>query len=295
MVPKHIKRASDLVTSHQAVCSGFLDQALTKTQKATPYVEAALSFWRMLQDAAEISELLQSTEYRDHLLAAAGFSDKAMNHLSQPELSQALQKVFETFLKRSGTHFREEVFCRYLLTRGDALGGQMRNVTGAAGQTRLTKAILEALKRTGTTHNTLLAVNGEKIQRISWSSRRLLFGVKPKLINKSIDVILLDTASGNDKETLLERPAAYLACGELKSGIVPAGADEHWKTAKTALSRIRSKLKRACPSLFFVAAAIETAMAKEIFRDLKKGYLTHAANLTDDRQVEDLASWLISL
>jgi type II restriction enzyme len=191
MVPKHINRASDLVTSHQAVCSGFLGQALTKTQKATPYVEAALSFWRALQGASEISELLRSTEYRDHLLAAAGFSDKAMNHLSQSELSQALQKVFETILKRSGMHFREEVFCRYLLTKGDALGGQRRNITGAAGQTRLTKAILEALKRARTAHDTVRAANGEKIQRISWNSRRLLFDVKPKLIDKSIDVILL--------------------------------------------------------------------------------------------------------
>jgi hypothetical protein len=106
---------------------------------------------------------------------------------------------------------------------------------------------------------------------------------------------LLNTSSGEDEEMLLERPAAYLACGELKGGIDPAGADEHWKTAKTALSRIGNKLKRSCPPLFFVAAAIETAMARDIFRDLKKGFLTHAANLTDDRQVEDLASWLISL
>ncbi|TKS60793.1 MAG: restriction endonuclease [Nitrospira sp.] len=295
MIPKHISRASDLVTSHQAVCIGFLNQALTKTQKATPYVKEAFSFWQVLQGVSEVSELLQLPEYRDHLLASAGFSDKAMNHLSESELEQALQRVFETILQRSGEHFREEVFFRYLLTKGDALGGQMHNVTGAAGQTRLMEAIQAALKRAGAEYDIVHAANGEKIQRISWDSRRLLFDVKPKLIDKSIDVILLDTSSNEDEEMLLERAAAYLACGELKGGIDPAGADEHWKTAKTALSRIRNKLKRSCPPLFFVAAAIEMAMAKEIFRDLKKGFLTHIANLTDDRQVEDLASWLVSL
>lgn len=295
MVPKHISRALDLVTSHHAICNGFLNQALAKTQKATPYIEEALSFWHALQEVKDVLRLLQLPEYREQLLASAGFSDKALNHLSDEELNQSLIKVFETIFQRAGKHFREEILFRYLLTKGDALGGQMRNITGAAGQTKLTKAILAALNRIKILHDTIRASEGDKIQRISWENRRLLFDVKPKLIDKNIDIILLDISSNEDEEALLEKPAAYLACGELKGGIDPAGADEHWKTAKTALNRIRTKFKRSCPPLFFVAAAIENAMAKEIFRDLQRGFLTHAANLTVDRQVEDTASWLVSL
>ena len=42
---------------------------------------------------------------------------------------------------------------------------------------------------------------------------------------------------GSSPETLhVENPKHYLACGELKGGIDPAGADEHWKTAGKALS-----------------------------------------------------------
>lgn len=265
-----------------------------KTKRATPYVEEGLAFWRALQSVTDVMQLLGLVEHRQQLLAAAGFSDKALNHLSEDELDRALRKVFGVF-QRSGTGFREEIFFRYLLTKGDALGGQMRNVTGAAGQTKLTRGILDALTRSGITPEITSAAKGQKIRRIIWENRRLLFDVKPKLIDKNIDVILLDASTNEGEATLLQRASAYLACGELKGGIDPAGADEHWKTAKSALNRIRSKFKRPCPALFFVAAAIQTAMAKEIFRDLKRGFLAHAASLTVNQQVGDLAAWLVSL
>jgi len=94
---------------------------------------------------------------------------------------------------------------------------------------------------------------------------------------------------------LLADKSKYLACGELKGGIDPAGADEHWKTANSALSRIRSAFGRNAPALFFVGAAIEASMAKEIFKQLKSGKLSHAANLHEDEQVNDLVDWLLSL
>lgn len=294
MTPKLIQKSSDLVTTHRAVCDGFLGQALSKTQKAIPYIEDALVFWAELKKVSDVTKLLEVAAFRDRLLAAAGFSDKAINHLSEEELTEALEKVFQTTFHKAGANFREEIFYRYLLTKGDALGGQMRNFTGAAAQLKLASALLKELdgsadlevKRSPAT---------EKIQRISWRGRRLLFDVKPKLIGKSVDVILLAGREGVSEITLLEEPASYLACGELKGGIDPAGADEHWKTANSALNRIRKVLKRACPPLFFIGAAIEPQMAKEIFGELQKENLAHAANLTVDAQVHDLASWLVSL
>ena len=33
MLPKYIKKASDLITTHQATCSGFLEQAVAKVDR----------------------------------------------------------------------------------------------------------------------------------------------------------------------------------------------------------------------------------------------------------------------
>ena len=90
---------------------------------------------------------------------------------------------------------------------------------------------------------------------------------------------------------------SYIALGELKGGIDPAGADEHWKTARTALSRIheafaRNQLK---PHTFFIGAAIEPKMALEIWNFLESGIIENAANLTDDEQIASITNWLCSL
>lgn len=57
--------------------------------------------------------------------------------------------------------------------------------------------------------------------------------------------------------------------GELKGGIDPAGADEHWKTANTALDRIRNSFANVGYSVktSFVGAAIANAMAVEILNN----------------------------
>ena len=86
--------------------------------------------------------------------------------------------------------------------------------------------------------------------------------------------------------------------GELKGGIDPAGADEHWKTANSALNRIRDSYKKAGYSNIktaFVGAAIEKAMAKEIYSQLCDGTMTNATNLTNANQLIDFCNWLISL
>ena len=89
----------------------------------------------------------------------------------------------------------------------------------------------------------------------------------------------------------------YIALGELKGGIDPAGADEHWKTASAHLVRIRRSFLglQAQPYLFFIGNAIEASMAGEIWGMLEVGELTNAANMTDDRQAVSLVAWLCAL
>ena len=96
---------------------------------------------------------------------------------------------------------------------------------------------------------------------------------------------------------LIKQPEVYIALGELKGGIDPAGADEHWKTANSALNRITKAFREynIVPNTFFIAAAIQTSMADEIWSQLQNRTLTNAANLTQSNQVASLCSWLIQL
>lgn len=122
------------------------------------------------------------------------------------------------------------------------------------------------------------------------------------IVEKNVDLCLFDCLPdemtfGRDANSAHCNPEKYLALGELKGGIDPAGADEHWKTANSALQRIRTAFsKRNCkPYTFFIGAAIESAMAKEIFDQLESHTLTNGANLTNEVQVVSLCNWLINI
>jgi Restriction endonuclease BsobI len=47
--------------------------------------------------------------------------------------------------------------------------------------------------------------------------------------------------------------------------------------------------------LIFVGAAIEAAMAVEIFAQYQNGTLANCANLTNDEQLASACEWLVSL
>lgn len=271
-------------------------QALEKTRRAEPFIEDARRFWLTLQNVPTIRDLLKNVDIRNDLLFAAGFSQKAKNRLSREELESALKKVLETLKKEGKEEWRQELFYRYLLTKGDSLGGSMRNVTGALAGARFSNSVCSILKNKSIRHEVSCSTK-EKVQAIEWDDRLLLFDRTPNFIGKNIDVILLDSSRKNlPLSERLDRQSDYIACGELKGGIDPAGADEHWKTANSALQRIRNAFaSQRCPALFFMGAAIETAMAREIFDQLKDGRLTQAANFNVPSQLNFLVNWLLGL
>ena len=96
---------------------------------------------------------------------------------------------------------------------------------------------------------------------------------------------------------IISTPTNYIALGELKGGIDPAGADEHWKTANTALDRIRKAFAQSSviPKTFFVGAAIENSMSEEMYSQLINGTLSNAANLTNEKQVYSLCQWIVNI
>lgn len=293
---RYVRTSKDLVTPIDVTQSGFLQQALRKTKEASPYVERAKQLLDKLRLVHEPQELIRIGEIRDDLVTAAGFSDKATNYFSSSELENALLEVLQEIERKAGPDWRTEIIYRFLLTRGDTLGGVMRNIMGAEAKAKFAEAILKALKSKDISPSIICSrTNIDKVQQISWPERILLFDKTPKLIGKNVDVILLHQAESHVSVTaLLDRKDNYLVCGEVKGGIDPAGADEHWKTAYGALARIREKFQRGQPKLFFVGAAIENSMADEIFSQLQSGLLNHAANLNVSQQVSDLAAWLVS-
>lgn len=130
--------------------------------------------------------------------------------------------------------------------------------------------------------------------------RVLIFNITVPIVKNNVDLSLLACRSEDinlGKKSAYYFSDKYIALGELKGGIDPAGADEHWKTANSALNRIRNsfKKKRVSPFTFFVGAAIEKAMASEIFKQLKSGELTLAGNLTNDEHLYSVCGWLIEI
>ncbi len=311
---KHLKSSKGLETTYEAIRAGFVALALEKNRRATPFVAQARALKAAASKAKSPADLLKIPEIQSALLTAAGVSDKAENHLQDADKREAVNGLIKNFLEPAGVNFVEELVFRFLLTRGDTLGGSMRNVGGFMAQKKLTRAILAYLKLE---RHKCQWLHGEtnvwaelpeddtdielSLRGLSWDTgtgpRTLLYNLTVPLFKNNVDLSLFSCAAKNLTREKIKTPSAYIALGELKGGIDPAGADEHWKTARTALNRIHEAFKKQKlkPHTFFIGAAIEAKMAKEIWEMLTQGKLENAANLTDENQITSITSWLCSL
>ena len=311
----HLKSSKDLVTPYEATRAGFVALALEKNRKATPFIAEARA---LKAEASKVSfplKLLTIKTIRSSLLTAAGLSDKAEKHLQEEDKIKAIKGLIENFLEPAGKDFVEELVYRFLLTRGDQLGGSMRNLGGTLGERKLSRAIISSLNLSKISYKWLHTKSKKWINKsdddtdielhlkgLSWENsygiRTLIFNRNIPLVKKNVDLSILNCAPEQvnySKDSAHLVPENYIAFGELKGGIDPSGADEHWKTANSALNRIRESFaqKSLKPITFFVGAAIESSMSNEIFSQLQSGVLINAANLTNDDQVASLCNWLI--
>lgn len=318
----HITSSSSLVTPYEETRAGFIAMALGKNRKATPFVEQAKSLKERASLASCSQELLSFEEIRPSILAAAGVSDKASKYLTENDRIKAIQSLINDFLKPAGGDFVNELVYRFLLTKGDALGGSLRNLAGALAEQKFSRSVISALRLENRSYIWLHSKSGRWIEEaglddadielhlkgLSWNTsdkaRTLIYNLTVPIVNKNVDLCLFECGhdsiirQGKSKEKSAHyRPDLYIALGELKGGIDPAGADEHWKTASSALQRIRIAFSanNLSPKTFFVGAAIERAMAKEIYEQLKLQTMSNAANSTSESQLASLCRWLIHL
>jgi hypothetical protein len=311
---EHLQSSHDLETTYEAVRAGFVALALEKNRRATPFVAEA----RALKSAASMAkvpmDLVKISAIRAGLLTAAGVSDKAARHLQDADKDEAIAGLVGKYLEPAGANFVEELVFRFLLTRRDTLGGSMRNVGGFMAQCKLTRSIIAHLRLRGTKYRWRTSDPRAwadmpeedsdiefKVLAISWADaetcRTLMYNLTVPLFRNNVDLCLFDCSSDRMSRQIKNTPSTYVALGEIKGGIDPAGADEHWKTARTALNRIHKAFAKAKlkPHTFFIGAAIQPRMAQEIWTMLEGGELENAANLTNDEQMASLTRWLCVL
>ncbi|MBA4311612.1 MAG: restriction endonuclease [Chlorobiaceae bacterium] len=312
-----IQSANDLVTSREKTRAGFIALALEKNYLAVPYIEEAKALKSLASRIKKPNDLLEVNELRVGLLTASGLSEKSLNHLTEDDKTLAIKGLIEKFLEPAGEDFIDELVYRYLLTKGDALGGKARNLAGVLGERKFLRSLLSVFNLagieyqwktndTGTWLSKLEDDTGieKRINGLFWSknkvNRLLIMNITIPVVKKNVDLSILEGIPDDlkkGKQSIIHDINSYIALGELKGGLDPAGADEHWKTANSALERIRKSFvkKKKKPQTFFIGAAIENSMASEIFKQMKSGQLNNAANLTDDDQLTSICKWIINL
>lgn len=312
-----ITSAGDLVTPREQTRAGFIAMALEKNYIAVPYVQEAKALKALASRVSNPTELLELDDVRVGLITASGLSDKALNYLNEDDKTLAIKGLIEKFLEPAGEYFIDELVYRYLLTKGDALGGKARNLAGTLGERKFLRSLISVFNIAGIKYqwkdsktNIWLPAPEDttdiekNIKALFWvndgSGRLLIMNINVPSVNKNVDLVLLNGEPGNlanGRSSIIYDHTKYIALGELKGGIDPAGADEHWKTANSALDRIRKSFGNhgLNPNTFFVGAAIESAMAAEIFYQIETGLMDNAANLHNDGQLASVCDWLINL
>ena len=311
----YIISPQSLVTTHEETRTGFLKIALEKNKVSDPYVKNALAFRTMANSVHSPEELLLLPNIRPFLITASGLSEKSLKYLTEDDQTIAIQELIEKFLKPAGKSFLDEAIYRYLLIKGDAVGGIMRNRIGVLAEEQLIRALYASMSVRGTEcdrlplhcrkwqHLRLNMVGIESnVKALHWKnkngSRILILNANIPTVEKNVDICLFQGGPDRYEDGKIVRHEEYaLMFGELKGGIDPAGADEHWKTANSALNRIRNSFQRNgyIVKTSFIGAAIALAMAKEIYSQLQDGTLSNAANLTKNDQLIEYCNWLIDL
>jgi len=332
---RHLNNSQALVTTREAKRAGFVEAVIEKSRLADRFVKDARTLKFRAEQASKPEDLLDIPDIQAGLLTAAGVSDKATAYFDAVDRQGILAEYIDNVLKPAGDKFVEELVYRFLLTRGDTLGGKIRNLVGVWAQRKFSSYIASNLGIAGRAFQwfdkgderwkpSTSLEDFDRVRAFAWDAgylpRVLAYNLFIPFIKteeerlddeeggtsgkggKNVDICLLHSTpeqyrSKTQRPKVVRDAELYVALGELKGGIDPAGADEHWKTANAHLGRIRRSFAAlpSMPQLFFVGNAIEASMAGEIWNQLQTGELANAANLTDDRQVVSLASWLCSL
>jgi hypothetical protein len=210
----HLKESNDLVTTYEEIRAGFVALALEKNRQATPFVEQARALKVTAKQVTSPKDLINLPNIQEALLTTAGVSNKAAGHIKAEDKIEAIRGLIENFLIPAGDKFVEELVYRFLLTKGDALGGTMRNIGGALAQSKLNRSIISSLTLRSIKYSWLhgpsnkwieTSENEAEIERqmrgISWNvdgkTRTVIYNLSIPLVKNNVDLSLLNCLPAN--------------------------------------------------------------------------------------------------
>lgn len=91
---QHLSTSSDLITSQEEIRAGFIALALEKSRAAIPVVEQARSLKASAMSAKQASDLMNNSDLKPALLAAAGVSNKAAGHMLARDKDEAIKRRY---------------------------------------------------------------------------------------------------------------------------------------------------------------------------------------------------------
>jgi len=334
--PQYLTDSKTLITTQAAKRANFVVAEIEKNRLADEFIRDARTLRIKAEQATRPKDLLDMHDIQAGFLMAAGLGSKTDTALDDVNRRGILRNFVAVVLEPNRGDFAAELANQYLLACGDTIREKTDRLNRVWAQRKFSEYVISEFRVSGRQlqcfskrDNRWLPADQladiDDVRAFAWTT-----GYLPRVLAYNLGVPLIRTEEEVAGETTGEAGAAkggknvdlcllnwtpdeyrartqrlrmvkdaqhYIALGELKGGIDPAGADEHWKTASAHLVRIRRSFLglQAQPYLFFIGNAIEASMAGEIWSMLESGDLTNAANMTDDRQAVSLVAWLCSL
>lgn len=289
-------KAKDLITHDKYVIAGCKWQAKKKSELTSSILKYSFEAKRLLRkiknDDDIVKKIIETPVLFDFIIGATMLSQKSLQHFSKSELKKYIESNIN-FERINEQNYLNELERYYLMSSGESIGGKIRNIVGKKGNDIFIEYIKEYFNNNNISY-TIFEKNNN-IQKIYTNKLVIIFNKKPNFIGKSVDFMVLKKYK--DGSYNIEDHNQYISAGELKSGIDPAGADEHWKTAATALKRIHQGfLKKGIdsPNIFFIGGAISKNMSNEIICNIENNKLKYAANLNYKKQMQDIVHHLLN-
>ena len=284
-------QVKEIITNQKSIEKGFIWQAQKKRELSEHFSITAKLAKTLLKKVNSFEDIYNNNIIFDFIIGTLMLSKKSIINLDKKVVKGIIEEQIN-FKKLSNQNYVNQLGDNYLISSGESVGGANRNIIGKKREAIFIENLERILIENSITYKKEITKTGNT-SSITYSDRRLIFNKKPYYINKSVDFIVIKKI--NNKFDM-ENPNSYCCAGELKSGIDPAGADEHWKTARTALKRINTVFlqdNKTPPPLYFVGGAISNHMACEIIEMLERNRLKYAANLNNKSQLKKICQKIL--
>lgn len=174
----------------------------------------------------------------------------------------------------------------FSLAKGESLAGVMRNLIGNIGEDKVHKVLIDHFD--GKVVLSVKKSGRPKVIKFSFEETTFFAHLNMKLpaAGKNLDMVITDSVSKPSKECVPE------AVMEIKSGIDPAGEDEHWSTARSKLQQVKNKIGSV--KCGFAAMVVGAKTRTEVGEEVDAGQLVCGVNLNDDKEIEQGLKILLS-